>query len=43
MWLKKQLLKEYELDTMLMGEDDDMEKKAIYLGGTLEWGENGAA
>ena len=24
-----------------MGEDDDMEKKAICLGRTLEWGENG--
>ena len=24
-----------------MGEDDDMEKKAVYLGRTLEWGENG--
>ena len=36
MWLKKQLLKEYKLETMLMGEDDDMEKKAVYLGGTLE-------
>ena len=41
MWMKKQLLKEYELETKLMGEDDDMEKKAVYLGRTLEWGENG--
>ena len=24
-----------------MGEDDDMEKKAVYLGRTLEWGETG--
>ena len=40
MWLKKQLLREYELETMLMGEDD-MEKKAIYLGRTLERSENG--
>ena len=24
-----------------MGEDDDMEEKAVYLGRTLEWGENG--
>ena len=24
-----------------MGEDDDMVKKAVYLGRTLEWGENG--
>ena len=31
-WLKRQLLKEYELETLLMGEDDDMEKKAVYLG-----------
>ena len=28
-WLMKQLLKEFELETMRMGEDDDMEKKAI--------------
>ena len=41
MWLKKQLLEEYELKTMLMGEDDDMEKKAVYLGRTLECSENG--
>ena len=41
MWLKKQLLKEYELETMLMGQDGDMEKKAIFLGRTLECGENG--
>ena len=41
MWLKKQLLKEYELETKLMGEDDDMEKEAVYLGRTLEWSENG--
>ena len=43
MWLKKQLLKEYELETMLIGDDDDadMEKKAVYLGRTLEWSENG--
>ena len=26
---------------MLMGQDDDVEKKAIYLGRTLEWSENG--
>ena len=32
MWLKKPLLEEYELETMLMGDDDDMEKKAVYLG-----------
>ena len=41
MWLKKQLLKKFELETLLMGEDDDMVKKAVYLGRTLEWGENG--
>ena len=41
MWLKKQLLKEYELETLLSGDDDDMVKKAVYLGRTLEWGENG--
>ena len=33
MWLKKQLRNEYELDTMLMGEDDDMENKAVYRNG----------
>ena len=27
-WLKKQLLKECELETLLMGEDDDLEKKS---------------
>ena len=36
MLLKKQLL-EYELETMLMGADDDMKKKVVYLGRTLEW------
>ena len=41
MWLKKQLLKEYELETMLMGDGEDMDKKIIYLGSTLEWSENG--
>ena len=41
LWFKTQLLKEHELETMLMGEDDSMEKKAIYLGRTLEWSENG--
>ena len=25
----------------MKGEDDDMEKKAVYLGGALEWWENG--
>ena len=42
-WLKKQLLKEYELEAMLMGEDDDMEKKAVYPGGTLgSWSTTGS-
>ena len=41
MWLKNQLLKKYELDTMMLGEDDDMEKKAVCLGRTLEWRKNG--
>ena len=41
MWLKKQLFKKYELETLLMGDDDDMVKKAVYLGTTLEGGENG--
>ena len=40
MWLKKQFLKIYELET-LVGDDDDMVKKAVYFGGTLEWSENG--
>ena len=37
-WLERQLLKEYELETKLMGEDVDMEKKAVYLRRTLEMG-----
>ena len=41
LWLKSQLLREYELETKLMGDDDDMEKKAVYLGRTLEWSEDG--
>ena len=41
MWLKKQLMNQYEMVTLLMGDDEDMEKKAVYLGRTLEWGENG--
>ena len=41
MWMKKQLLQEYELETKLMGGDEDIERKAIYLGRTLEWNENG--
>ena len=39
--LKLQLLKEYELETKLIGDDDDMEKTAVYLGRTLEWREDG--
>ena len=35
--LKEQLLKEYELETLLMGEDDDLEKKDVHLGRSLEW------
>ena len=41
MWLKIHLLNKYELETKLMGDDDDMEKKAVYLGRTLEWSEDG--
>ena len=41
MWLKKQLLKEYELETLVMGEDDDLERKAVYFGRSLEWEEQG--
>ena len=33
--------KNIELETLLMGEDDDMVKKVVYLGRTLEWCENG--
>ena len=36
MWLKKHLLKKYELETLFMGEDNDMVKKAVYLSRTLE-------
>ena len=39
LWLKSQLPKEDELETILVGDDDDMEKKAVYLGRTLEWSE----
>ena len=41
LWLKLQLLKEYELETKLMGDDDDMEQTALYLVRTLEWSEDG--
>ena len=34
LWLKLQLLKEYELETKL-------KKTAVYLGGILEWSEDG--
>ena len=38
MGLKKQLLKKYQLETQLMGDDDDMVKKAVYLGsGIRKW------
>ena len=40
-WLKSQLLHEHKLETKLMGDGDDMEKKAVYLGRTLEWSEEG--
>ena len=29
LWLKSKMLREYELETKLMGDDDDMEKKAV--------------
>ena len=32
MWLKFQLSKEYELETKMMGDDEDMAKTAVYLG-----------
>ena len=41
LWLKLPLLEEYELETKLMGDDDDMEKTAVYLGRTLERREDG--
>ena len=41
MWLKKQLLVRSELETLLMGDGDDMVKKAVYLGRTLEQCETG--
>ena len=41
MWLKKQWLKKSEFKTLLMGDDDDMVKKVVYFGRTLEWSENG--
>ena len=41
MCLKRQFAEEYALETKLIGVDDDMEKKAVYLGRTLEWSENG--
>ena len=42
MWLKKQLLDRYALETLLMGDDDEILKKAVYLGRTLEWSERAA-
>ena len=41
MWLKLQLLKEYEWETKMMGDDENMVKTAVYLGRTLEWREDG--
>ena len=41
LWLKLQMLMEYELETKLVGDHDDMEKTAVYLGRTLEWSEDG--
>ena len=41
MWLKKELMKEYELETMRMVEDDDMEKKAVYLCRILKRSDHG--
>ena len=35
------IVEKYELETLLMGEGDDMVKKAVYLGRTLEWSETG--
>ena len=35
------IVEKYELETLLMGEDDDMLKRAVYLGRTLDRGENG--
>ena len=35
------IVEKFELETLLMGDDHDMVKKAVYLGRTLEWGENG--
>ena len=34
-------LEKYELETLLMGDDGDRVKKAVYLGRTLEWSEIG--
>ena len=36
-FLKKQVMMKFELETLLMCADDDMEKQATYLGKTLEW------
>ena len=35
------MVEKYELETLLMGEDDEMMKKAVYLCRTLEWSEKG--
>ena len=36
-WLTRELRNKYEIETLLLGADDDMEKQATYLGRTLEW------
>ena len=41
LWLKKQLPTKYELETLLLGADDDMAKHATYLGRTPEWHADG--
>ena len=40
LWLEKLLLRKCEFETMLVGGYDDMEKKTVYLGRTLEWRES---
>ena len=41
LWLKKQLPTKYELETLLLGADDDMAKHVTYLGRTPEWHADG--
>ena len=40
LWLELQLLMEYELEMKSIGDDDDMEKTAVYFCGTLNWSED---